>query len=133
MLNAGNATFNKNDVRRPSLALNANEQQITFSDLSAFTKEGLLEATASIDQTPARALSLALTGRSVNLDILQNWGWPALPLHGLGNLKLQIKGSLAADTLLKPTVSGSLQATDSNGQQVNQTMQQGELRGIAGQ
>lgn len=121
MLNAGNATFNKNDVRRPSLALNANEQQITFSDLSAFTKEGLLEATASIDQTPARALSLALTGRSVNLDILQNWGWPALPLHGLGNLKLQIKGSLAADTLLKPTVSGSLQATDSNGQQVNQT------------
>lgn len=133
MLNAGNATFNKNDVRRPSLALNANEQQITFSDLSAFTKEGLLEATASIDQMPARALSLALTGRSVNLDILQNWGWPALPLHGLGNLKLQIKGSLAADTLLKPTVSGSLQATDSNGQQVNQTMQQGELRGIAGQ
>lgn len=133
MLNAGNATFNKNDVRRPSLALNANEQQITFSDLSAFTKEGLLEATASIDQTPARALSLALTGRSVNLDILQNWGWPALPLHGLGNLKLQIKGSLAADTLLKPTVSGSLQATDSNGQQVNQTMQQGELHGIAGQ
>lgn len=133
MLNAGNATFNKNDVRRPSLALNANEQQITFSDLSAFTKEGLLEATASIDQTPARALSLALTGRSVNLDILQNWGWPALPLHGLGNLKLQIKGSLAADTLLKPTVNGSLQATDSNGQQVNQTMQQGELRGIAGQ
>ena len=133
MLNAGNATFNKNDVRRPSLALNANEQQITFSDLSAFTKEGLLEATASIGQTPARALSLALTGRSVNLDILQNWGWPALPLHGLGNLKLQIKGSLAADTLLKPTVSGSLQATDSNGQQVNQTMQQGELRGIAGQ
>lgn len=133
MLNAGNATFNKNDVRRPSLALNANEQQITFSDLSAFTEEGLLEATASIDQTPARALSLALTGRSVNLDILQNWGWPALPLHGLGNLKLQIKGSLAADTLLKPTVSGSLQATDSNGQQVNQTMQQGELRGIAGQ
>ena len=41
MLNAGNATFNKNDVRRPSLALNANEQQITFSDLSALTKKGL--------------------------------------------------------------------------------------------
>ncbi|MFW5388068.1 MULTISPECIES: AsmA family protein [unclassified Yersinia (in: enterobacteria)] len=133
MLNAGNATFNKNDIRRPSLALNANEQQITFSELSAFTKEGLLESTASIDQTPARALSLALTGRSVNLDILQNWGWPALPLQGLGNLKLQIKGSLAADTPLKPTVSGSLQATDSNGQQVNQTMQHGEVHSVAGQ
>ncbi|MBV7923590.1 AsmA family protein, partial [Yersinia pestis] len=38
VLNAGNATFNKNDIRRPSLALYANEQQITFSDLSAFTK-----------------------------------------------------------------------------------------------
>lgn len=133
MLNAGNATFNKNDVRRPSLALSANEQQITFSDLSAFTKEGLLEATASIDQTPARALSLALTGRSVDLNLLQNWGWPALPLQGLGNLKLQIKGSLAADTALKSTVSGSLQATDSHGQQVNQTMQHGEVHGVTGQ
>ncbi|MBS0057004.1 AsmA family protein [Yersinia sp. Marseille-Q3913] len=133
ILNAGNATFNKNDIRRPSLALSANEQQITFSDLSAFTKEGLLEATASIDQTPARAFSLGLTGRSVELDILQNWGWPALPLQGLGNLKLQIKGSLAADTALKPTVNGSLQATDSHGQQVNQIMQHGEVHSAAGQ
>lgn len=133
MLNAGNATFNKNDVRRPSLALSANEQQITVSELSAFTKEGLLEATASLDQTPARAFSLALTGRSVDLDILQNWGWPALPLQGLGNLKLQIKGSLPAETPLKPTISGSLQATDSQGQQVNQTMQHGEVHSVAGQ
>lgn len=133
MLNAGNATFNKNDVRRPSLALNANEQQITFSDLSAFTKEGLLEATASIDQTPDRDLSLVLTGRSVELDILQNWGWPALPLQGLGNLKLQIKARLAAELALKPTVSGSLHATDSHGQQVNQTMQHGEVHAVTGQ
>ncbi|CNI61906.1 AsmA family protein [Yersinia mollaretii] len=133
MLNAGNATFNKNDVRRPSLALSANEQQITVSELSAFTKEGLLEATASLDQTPARAFSLALTGRSVDLDILQNWGWPALPLQGLGNLKLQIKGSLPAETPLKPTISGALQATDSQGQQVNQTMQHGEVHSVAGQ
>lgn len=129
MLNAGNATFNKNDVRRPSLALNANEQQITFTDLSAFTKEGLMEATASIDQTFTRTLSLMLTGRSVNLDILQNWGWPALPLQGLGNLKLQIKGNLAADTALKPTINGSLQAIDNNGRQVSQTMQHGEVHG----
>ncbi len=133
MLNAGNATFNKNDVRRPSLALSANEQQITFSDLSAFTKEGLLEASGDIDQTPARNLSLALTGRSVDLNILQNWGWPALPLQGLGNLKLQIKGNLVADTPLKPTVSGSLEATDSHGQHVNQTMQHGEVHSVAGQ
>ncbi|HDL6963348.1 TPA: AsmA family protein [Yersinia enterocolitica] len=133
MLNAGNATFNKNDVRRPSLALSANEQQITVSDLSAFTKEGLLEATATIDQTPGRALSLALTGRSVDLNILQNWGWTALPLQGLGNLKLRISGNLTADKPLKPTINGSLQATDSHGQQVNQTMQNGEVHGVAGQ
>ncbi|CFW67994.1 TPA: AsmA family protein [Yersinia enterocolitica] len=133
MLNAGNATFNKNDVRRPSLALSANERQITVSDLSAFTKEGLLEATATIDQTPGRALSLALTGRSVDLNILQNWGWPALPLQGLGNLKLRISGNLTADKPLKPTINGSLQATDSHGQQVNQTMQNGEVHGVAGQ
>ncbi len=133
MLNAGNATFNKNDVRRPSLALSANEQQITVSDLSAFTTEGLLEANATIDQPPTRTFSLALTGRSVDLNILQNWGWPTLPLQGLGNLKLQIKGSLAADKPLKPTINGSLQATDSHGQQVNQTMQHGEVHGVAGQ
>ncbi|MGE4776225.1 AsmA family protein [Yersinia enterocolitica] len=133
MLNAGNATFNKNDVRRPSLALSANEQQITVSDLSAFTTEGLLEANATIDQTPTRTFSLALTGRSVDLNILQNWDWPTLPLQGLGNLKLQIKGSLAADKPLKPTINGSLQATDSHGQQVNQTMQHGEVHGVAGQ
>ncbi|HDL6855281.1 TPA: AsmA family protein [Yersinia enterocolitica] len=133
MLNAGNATFNKNDVRRPSLALSANEQQITVSDLSAFTKEGLLEVTATIDQTPGRALSLALTGRSVDLNILQSWGWPALPLQGLGNLKLRISGNLTADKPLKPTINGSLQATDSHGQQVNQTMQNGEVHGVAGQ
>ncbi|MFM1263519.1 AsmA family protein [Yersinia enterocolitica] len=133
MLNAGNATFNKNDVRRPSLALSANEQQITVSDLSAFTKEGLLEATATIDQTPGRALSLALTGRSVDLNILQNWGWSALPLQGLGNLKLRISGNLTADKPLKPNINGSLQATDSHGQQVNQTMQNGEVHGVAGQ
>ncbi|MGH1476644.1 AsmA family protein [Yersinia proxima] len=133
MLNAGNATFNKNDVRRPSLALSANEQQITVSDLSAFTKEGLLESTAAIDQTPGRALSLALTGRSVDLNILQNWGWPALPLQGLGNLKLQISGNLTADMPLKPTINGTLQATDSHGQQVNQTMRHGEIKTVAGQ
>ncbi len=133
MLNAGNATFNKNDVRRPSLALNANEQHITFSDLSAFTKEGLLEATGSIDQTPARSLSLILTGRAVNLDILQNWGWPALPLQGLGNLKLQIKGNLATDTALKTTINGSLQATDSHGQQVSQIIEHGEVQNVARQ
>lgn len=130
MLNASNATFNKNDIRRPSLTLNTNEQQITFSELSAFTKEGLLEATASIDQSPARAFSLALTGRSVDMNILQNWGWPALPLEGLGNLKLQIKGNLAADAPLKPTISGSLQATDHQGQQVNQTMLHGVVQGV---
>ncbi|MFV8798944.1 AsmA family protein [Yersinia sp. LJYL362] len=133
MLNAGNATFNKNDVRRPSLALSANEQQITVSDLSAFTKEGLLEATATIDQSPTRALSLALTGQSVDLNLLQNWGWPALPLSGLGNLKLRISGNLTADKPLKPTINGSLQATDSHGQQVNQMMQHGEVHGVAGQ
>jgi hypothetical protein len=91
MLNAGNATFNKNDVRRPSLALNANEQQITFSDLSAFTKEGLLEATASIDQTPARALSLALTGRSVNLRYFAKLGLASITVAWPGQSKIANK------------------------------------------
>ncbi|RLM23221.1 hypothetical protein BIY29_10820 [Brenneria alni] len=128
-LNASDATFNKVDVRRPSLALTANEGQISFSDLSAFTQNGLLEAKATIEQHPNRAFSLTMTGRSVPLDMLTRWGWPtqtAAP-SGNANLQLQLNGRLADNTPLKPTLSGSLQGVDSNGQPIRQQMHQGAV------
>lgn len=123
--NAANATFNRVDVRRPSLDLSANPQQITISELSAFTEKGLLEATAHISQTPQRITQLELKGQNVPVNTLRAWGWPALGLQGEGSLALSATGKLAADAPLRPTVDASLKITDSLGEQYQQTMKQG--------
>lgn len=128
-LNAAAATFNRQDLRRPSIALNANLSTINVSELSAFAGQGMLEATATVSQLPQRLTQLSLTGRAVPLDTLHNWGWPTLPLRGDGNMQLRLSGSLQQDRPLKPTVNGSLSATDAQGAQVQQTMVQGEIPG----
>lgn len=124
-LNAANATFNRVDVRRPSLTLSATPQQITISELSAFKEKGLLEATASITQTPQRITSVELKGQGVPVNTLRTWGWPVLALEGDGNLSLSATGQLAAETSLRPTVNATLKIIDSQGQQIQQTMKQG--------
>ena len=126
-LNAANATFNRVDVRRPSLALSANSQQITFSELSAFTEKGLLEATATISQTPQRVTQVVLKGQNVAINVLHPWGWPNQSREGNANLTLSATGQLAAQTPLRPTVNATLQITDSHGQQTQQIMKQGVL------
>jgi len=124
-LNAANATFNRVDIRRPSLTLSADAQQIAFSELSGFREKGILEATASMTQTPQRITTVELKGQSVPVNTLRTWGWPALPLNGEGNLSLSATGHLAADTPLRPTVNATLRVTDAQGQQIQQTMKQG--------
>ncbi len=124
-LHAANATFNRVDIRRPSLTLNADTQHINFSELSGFREKGILEATASMTQTPQRITTVELKGQSVPVNTLSAWGWPALPLDGEGNLSLSATGQLAADTPLRPTVNAILSVTDSQGQQIQQTMKQG--------
>ncbi|WP_058911928.1 AsmA family protein [Entomohabitans teleogrylli] len=124
-LNAAQGTFNRQDVRRPSIALSATPEAITVSELSAFAGQGLLEASATIGQSPARPVTVNLQGRSVPLDTLQAWGWPALSLTGDGNLQLQASASLAAGAPLRPSVNATLQASDASGQQLHQTLQQG--------
>ncbi|NKI75062.1 AsmA family protein [Dickeya sp. CFBP 2040] len=128
-LNASDATFNKVDVRRPSLALNANDNQITLTDLSAFTQSGLLEAKAVIAQQPTRNFTLDLTGKAVAFDVLTGWGWPtpATAPTGNTNLQLHLNGRLEAASPLKPTLSGSLQGIDSAGHTISQTMHQGTV------
>ncbi|QTF10508.1 AsmA family protein [Brenneria izadpanahii] len=127
-LNASDATFNKVDVRRPSLALTANDSQISFTDLSAFTQNGLLEAKATIAQSPSRAFSITMTGRSVPSDVLTRWGWPAeIAPSDNTNLQLQLSGQLAANTPLKPTLNGSLQGVGHDGQPIRQQIQQGAV------
>ncbi|WP_300000701.1 AsmA family protein [uncultured Cedecea sp.] len=124
-LNAANATFNRVDIRRPSLTLDASPQQITVSELSGFRDKGILEATATISQTPQRVTAVELKGQGVPVNTLKDWGWPSLPLDGEGNLSLSASGQLAADTPLRPTVNATLRATDAQGQQIQQTMRQG--------
>lgn len=128
-LNAAAATFNRVDVRRPSLTLNANPSTIAISELSAFAGQGVLQATATISQLPQRMTTLSLNGRAVPVNVLHQWGWPQVPLEGDGNIQLTASGSLAADAPLRPSVNGQLQATGTNGQQVQQAMQNGVVPG----
>ena len=121
-LNGAAATFNRVDVRRPSLALNANAATVNITDLSAFTEKGILEATATVSQLPQRQTTVSLNGRGVPLNILQQWGWPALPVSGDGNIQLTASGSVQANAPLKPTVNGKLSAVNMDKQQVQQTM-----------
>ncbi|EOH0824807.1 AsmA family protein [Salmonella enterica subsp. enterica serovar Montevideo] len=128
-LNAAAATFNRVDVRRPSLSLTANTSTVNISDLSAFTGKGILEATASVSQLPQRQTQISLNGRGVPMDVLQQWGWPALPIAGDGNIQLTASGNIQADAPLKPTVNGQLHAVNAQKQQITQTMQAGVVSG----
>lgn len=128
-LNAAAATFNRVDVRRPSLSLTANASTVNISDLSAFTGKGILEATASVSQLPQRQTQISLSGRGVPMDVLQQWGWPTLPIAGDGNIQLTASGNIQADAPLKPTVNGQLHAVNAQKQQITQTMQAGVVSG----
>lgn len=124
-LNAAAATFNRVDVRRPSLSLAANANTVNISELSAFTERGILEATASVSQLPPRQTQVSLNGRGVPVNVLQEWGWPVLPIADDGNIQLTASGTVQADAPLKPTVNGQLHAMNADKQQVTQTMQAG--------
>ncbi|WP_172513675.1 AsmA family protein [Enterobacter roggenkampii] len=130
-LNGAAATFNRVDVRRPSLALNANAATVNITDLSAFTEKGILEATATVSQLPQRQTAVSLNGRGVPLSVLQQWGWPALPITGDGNIQLTASGSVQASAPLKPTVNGKLSAMNMDKQQVEQTMTGGVVSAMA--
>ncbi len=129
-LNGAAATFNRVDVRRPSLSLTANASTIAINELSAFTEKGILEAKASVSQTPVRQTTINLTGRGVPLNVLQQWGWPALPVTGDGNIQLNASGNVQKDTPLKQTVNGRLNAVNMNKQQVTQTMTGGAVNTV---
>lgn len=125
--NAAEATFNRTDLRHPSIALNANDQQIQVTELSAFNGSGLLEGSATVGQDAQRPLTLNLKGQAVPANVLGNWGWPTLQLSGNSNLQLQLKGSLNASAPLRPSVDGMLSVT-TDAQAVQQTMRGGQVQ-----
>lgn len=126
-LNGAAATFNRVDVRRPSMALAANASTVNIMELSAFTEKGILEATGTVSQLPQRQTTISLNGRGVPLNVLQQWGWPALPVSGDGNIQLTASGSVQDKAPLKPTVNGKLKAVNMDKQQVEQTMMGGVI------
>lgn len=130
-LNGAAATFNRVDVRRPSLKLVANGSAVSINELSAFTEKGILEATASVSQQPQRQTTVNLNGRGVPLNILQQWGWPALPIGGDGNLQLNASGNVQSSAPLKPTVNGTLHAVNMEKQEATQVMTGGEVGAVA--
>ena len=127
-LNGAAATFNRIDVRRPSMTLNADASNVNITELSAFTEKGILEATATVAQQPQRQTRVTLNGRGVPLNVLQQWGWPALPITGDGNIQLTASGNVQADAPLKPTVNGQLHAVNMDKQEVTQQMQNGVMK-----
>ncbi|MGZ0751213.1 AsmA family protein [Kluyvera sichuanensis] len=127
-LNGAAATFNRVDVRRPSMTLNADASNVNITELSAFTEKGILEATATVAQQPQRQTRITLNGRGVPLNVLQQWGWPALPIAGDGNIQLTASGNVQADAPLKPTVNGELHAVNMDKQEVTQQMQGGMIK-----
>lgn len=127
-LNAAEATFNRVDVRHPSISLNADASNINITELSAFTKNGMIESLATLSQQPQRALTVTLNGRQVPVNLLHEWGWPTLPLEGEGDLQLKAQGSLAADAPLKPSVNATLSATAGD-KTLQQTMRAGQVTG----
>ena len=127
-LNGAAATFNRVDVRRPSMTLNADASNVNITELSAFTEKGILEATATVAQQPQRQTRVTLNGRGVPLNVLQQWGWPALPITGDGNIQLTASGNVQADAPLKPTVNGELHAVNMDKQEVTQQMQGGMIK-----
>jgi len=124
--NAAEATFNRVDLRHPSLALTADDKVINVTEMSAFPRSGIIEGLATVSQQPQRAFTLSLHGRETPLNLLQDWGWPAVPLDENGELILKMQGSLAKDAPLKPSVDGTLSAVAGD-KSIQQTVQAGNL------
>ncbi|PRD13804.1 AsmA family protein [Pantoea coffeiphila] len=125
-LNAAEATFNRVDLRHPSLTLAADGNSINFTEMSAFSGDGMLEGNAKISQQPDRSTSFTLNGRQVAFNLLQNWGWSPLP-QSKGNLQLSGQALLQQDKPLKPTVNATLSVTSADNA-VQQRMVNGEVR-----
>jgi hypothetical protein len=128
-LTASEATFNKVDIRHPSLSLQADDNNIKFNEISTFVQKGLLEANASIAQQAQRAITLHLTGQAVPANVLQSWGWGNVPLTGDANLQLSLQGNIPANSEIKPTLNGVLQVNDGEGKQLQQQMINGAITG----
>ncbi len=74
-LSADNATFNKIDLFYPQLSLQANNDEIIIDDITALTKEGLLEGRLIIKQATPSLFYIDMHGQQITANTLVSWGW----------------------------------------------------------
>ncbi|MGL4859186.1 MAG: AsmA family protein [Enterobacteriaceae bacterium] len=123
-LNAFDATFNKVDLRRPEIKLQATSGQLTASEWSALVHSGLLEGKVEMTLTGNQPFHLSAAGRSVELALLKQWGWGTGAIQDVGSFQLQLKGEAAAQIPFQATLHGTLQAQGEKGN-YHQVMQAG--------
>jgi hypothetical protein len=115
-IHADNATFNKIDIRYPRLEINGEQTDIA-AEFSTFIDRGIMEGKLAADKSHRGGFTLDLTGQNVPLHALNAWHWqPTLPDRE-GSFYLTMSG-LNSDT----TVNGKLQATDEQGEKIEQTL-----------
>lgn len=131
-LNASNATLNKTDLNRVSITLQADENQIKISDLSALSQQGVLEASATLQQNNHQ-LALTVEGKSVSANLLHQWGWPALPITLPVNMTLSLQGILDPQVPFSSRANATLHVQESNGQYTTQNMVNGVITTTAPQ
>ena len=127
-LNAMNATFNRVDLRHPSLTLSADNHQLHATEFSAFNGNGILEGTATTSQNADRLVTFQLQGRQTDSGLLQHWGWSWLTaLQGNSNFQLNGHISLQQGLPLKSSLSATLNlTTDSTA--IQQKIMNGEMQ-----
>ena len=127
-LNAMGATFNRVDLRHPSVSLSADNNQIHLTECSAFSGKGMLECTADVSQQSDRQLTFHLQGRQIDSRLLQQWGWPSdTSLQGISNLLLNGQLSLQQGTPLRSSLNATLNLT-TNDTTEQQKVANGEIQ-----
>ncbi|CAK9886905.1 MAG: hypothetical protein XXXJIFNMEKO3_03355 [Candidatus Erwinia impunctatus] len=123
---AAEATFNRIDLRHPSVTLTADKEKINISELSAFVNRGILECSVTLSQQPQRDLQLNLSGRQIPPDLLYNWGWPTVLDSTLSDVQLTLQGNLTAGKSFRDSMNGTLIIT-ANEQRRQQQLQAGQV------
>ena len=127
-LNAMNATFNRVDLRHPSLTLSADNHQLHATEFSAFNGNGILEGTATASQNADRQVTFQLQGRQTDSRLLPHWGWSWLTaLQGNSNFQLNGQISLQQGLPLKSSLSAMLNLTTDSAA-IQQKIMNGEMQ-----
>lgn len=126
-INASEATFDRVDMRRPSISLNADEKGIHINEMSSFISNGLVEANALIKHKNDDPFELSARGRKIPLSIFSTWGWKEdLPQIDT-DFSLNLQGNFTTENMLS-SLNGLLEYIDKNGRKQQHIMKNGDIK-----